>query len=190
MVVLRDRSLSKSFKENNKINEFRIRNNNLKVEEETTFKKGYSNNKSRTKVNYYERYKSKLENEEWDKFSARDILYFWKDTCKMAGVPFIETSPQICMRNINLAAARLGDKLLLLNVISFIFDSGQTYLDVRKTSPNILVSQWMTTLVPDTKDWLEDKFDPRQKSNKTTNTKRVREWSSNNDTSIKVGEWD
>lgn len=139
-----------------------------------------------TMSRYYASYKKKLEEGNLDKFSTRDMMYFFRDTANENGVKYVIANPKVSMRHFKLALERGYTKEEILSMIEFLFTSGQTYLDKNKLHTGILLTNWCNTIYQDTLLWLDDKFVPN-KNKKFEN----REWlnsSVDNDDS-NIGEW-
>lgn len=135
---------------------------------------------------YYAKYLSKLEKGELDKFSTRDMMYFFRDKAEESGIKYVIANPKIAMRHFKLTIERGYKPEEVLSMIEFLFTSGQTYLDLAKLHTGILTTNWCNTIYQDTLLWLDDKFVPN-KNKKLVN----REWlntSLDNDDS-NIGEW-
>ena len=140
----------------------------------------------------YERYLAKFEKGELNKFSTRDLMFFFRDTANDNNVKYIIGNAKVEMRNFKLALERGYSNEDLLAMIEFLFTSGQTYLDKQTLHPGVLLTGWCNRIYNDTQLWLEDKYDPN-KDTKMFNKKQTttREWTDNN-TEVKsqVGEWE
>lgn len=173
-------------------NLIKVNINEKEVSEQRQIKRGYTEKKTAPKkTDFYSRYKKKLDEEDFEKFNARDMWYFFKDTAENAGYKFIDNNMTVSMRNLKLCVTRGYEVIEVLNMIAFIYESEQDYLDKRDVKPSILISNWGSTIYKDTLDWLDDKYTPNsKKSNKHKNT-RNREWKEPIDTSnTQIGEWD
>lgn len=136
----------------------------------------------------YSSYRDKLEKGLLDKFSTRDIMYFYKETSIENGVNYVIANPKKDMRVYKLALERGYTNEEILSMIEFLFTSGQTYLDIKYLHPGILLTGWCNRIYEDTKLWLNNEYDPNPiKQNKLPQ----REWDKeHNDNEIKIGEWD
>lgn len=142
----------------------------------------------------YNQYLKKLENGDIEKFSTRDILFYFRDIATENGVKYIIANPKIDMKNFKTCLSRGYSVTDILSMIEFLFTSGQKYLDTRKLHPGILLTNWCNTIFSDTQLWLEDKYNPEAPYGKTSKAKQnleQREWSQsesdNNESSI--GAW-
>lgn len=105
-------------------------------------------------------YKTRLEKGMFDKFSSRDILYFFIDVANENGVKYIVSNYAKEQRQFNLCLERGYSVEEILSMIEFLFTSGQPYLDVNRLNPGILLTNWAKTIYADTQLWLEDKYEP------------------------------
>lgn len=63
----------------------------------------------------------------------------------------------------------------ILLMIEFIFSGDQEYLDINRTQPTVLSSNWVNTIYKDSIDWANDEYVPREKKISTDKTSK-REW--------------
>lgn len=134
-------------------------------------------------------YQTRLENGMFDKFSSRDMLYFFCDVAKENGVDYIVSNYAKEQRQFKLCIERGYSVQDILAMIEFLFTSGQPYLDVNRLHPGILLTNWAKTIYADTKLWLDDKYVPHKKQYQPKN-QPVREFTG--DTSkeeVKINEW-
>lgn len=139
-----------------------------------------------TMSRYYANYQKKLEEGQLDKFSTRDMMYFFRDKAEESGVKYVIANPKICMRHFKLTLERGYKPEEVLSMIEFLFTSGQTYLDITKLHTGILTTNWCNTIYQDTLLWLDDKFVPN-KNKKLQNREWLNTSLDNNDSNI--GEW-
>lgn len=164
-----------------------------KVKSSREIKRGFNEEEHKTRKktpthDYYGRYKIKFENGEFDKFSTRDIMYFFKDKANESGVKYIVAKPQIDMRNFKLCIDRGYTVQEILIMIEFLFESDQSYLAKNTLHPGILLTGWANRIYQDSQLWLDDKFVDQKKKKVAS-----REWSENVDTTTtvaKIGEWE
>ena len=166
------------------------RHKNHKNDNDNNNNNNNNSNKQVTKSNQspYNRYLQKRETEQYDKFKAMDLLYFFQDISKESGYRYSisniikETS---CMKTL------LGDFSPedICNIIRFIFKSDQDYINKARCSPYLISSNWRNTLYPDSQAWLKGEY--TSKNIKKTNPQIInREWGKPKNTSIKIGEWE
>lgn len=120
-----------------------------------------------------------------DDYSSRDILDYYKNLARNNGITFYSTLnlDKRYMRNIK-QLQETFDNQAILDMYTFLFESGQTYLDMRKSHPGILLTQWINRIICDTQDFIDGTF-------KNTPNKKVREYEEgNNEESSIGGGWD
>lgn len=118
-----------------------------------------------------------------DTFKTRDLVYYFRKVSDEAGHPYIVSNIKKDMAIFK----RLQENFTpveICGMIEFLYNSEQDYLDKSRLSPNVLASQWITTIHADYELWLNDRYIP--KSSKTK--KQKKEWTSTK-TETKIGEW-
>ena len=132
-------------------------------------------------TNHYLKYEKKLSAGEYDKFTSRDLLFFFKDVARKNGIT-IYSNLQLDIRymnNIKLALKNFSIEELMV-MMDFLFTSDQPYLEKETLQPGILVTGWASRIYKDSKDWQEGRYTPKeiQKSKKTEleKFKKNREW--------------
>ena len=83
------------------------------------------------------------------------------------------------MRNIK-QLQETFDNDAILEMYKFLFESGQNYLDMRKSNQSILLTGWCNKIVADTQDYLDGVY--------KNSTKPSREYDGKDDEST-IGEW-
>lgn len=173
-------SRRKSVKDINEM--FRERNNQVQTTVEKSSKKlvkrGYNNIPNNPKGDLSKAYLSK----DIDKYSSRDILYFYKDLAEKNGMTFYSNMnlDRRYMRNIK-QLQETFDNEAILDMYKFLFESGQNYLDMRKCNPGILLTGWCNKIVADTQDYIDGVY--------KNSTKPKREYDGNDDDESTIGEW-
>ena len=136
-------------------------------------------------------YRTRLENGMFDKFTTKDMLYFFIDVAKENGVNYIVSNYAKELRQFKLCVERGYAVEDILAMIEFLFTSGQPYLDVNRLHPGILLTNWAKTIYADTKLWLDDKYEPYKKQSYASQSKpQKREFTG--DTSketVKIDDW-
>lgn len=123
-------------------------------------------------TNHYLKYAEKLNKREFDKFSSRDLLFYFKDKAKVNGIKFVSTIQNDIRYMNNLKQARKNYEVAeLMVMIEFLFDSEQDYLDKCTLHPGIFVTSWVNTIYRDTELWIDGNYVPRSKK---LNSKKVR----------------
>lgn len=134
-------------------------------------------------------YKYERLEEYLDKFSTRDLLYYFREKAQENGYKYVIANIKKDMAIMKRAKEHYENKDICA-MIEFLYNSDQDYLDKETLSPNLLVSSWVNTIYYDTQKWLEDEYVP--KSQKTKHNSK-REWQGkapNNESVTKIGEWD
>lgn len=107
-------------------------------------------------------YQARLEHGMFEKFTSRDMLFFFSDVAKENGVNYVVSNYAKEQRHFKLCIERGYAVEDILAMIEFLFTSGQQYLDVNRLHPGILLTNWAKTIYADTKLWLDDKYVPNQ----------------------------
>lgn len=109
----------------------------------------------------YDKYKAK----EVHQYNSRDILYYYKDLAKSKGVKFVSnvSLDNRFMRNIK-QALKTYTVFEIIGMYDFIFNSGQTYLDIRKSNPDIIITAFGNTIFADYESYKKGQY--VDKSNK------------------------
>lgn len=120
------------------------------------------------------------------KLKTQDLVFFFRQKAEEAGVKYSISNMHRDMGIFKkLKETYTTEEILLM--IEFIFSGDQTYLDMCRTQPTVLASNWVNTIYPDSKAWANDEYIDK----KTVTTKKTattnREWKSNKKTN--VGEW-
>ena len=134
---------------------------------------------TKNKVSFSEKY-ADLEN--WiDKFTASDLVFFFVEKAKEAGVKYVVPNmAKECGMFKNFLKKYTSKEICLM--IEFVFNSNQDYLDKSTFSPSLLVSAWCNTIYRDSMLWVDDKYRPKNSN---------REWSGEaTDNKASIGEWD
>ena len=137
-------------------------------------------------------YRTRLENGMFDKFTTKDMLYFFVDVAKENGVNYIVSNYAKELRQFKLCVERGYSVEDILAMIEFLFTSGQPYLDVNRLHPGILLTNWAKTIYADTKLWLDDKYEPYKKQSYASQSKPHQKREFTGDTSketVKIDDW-
>ena len=141
--------------------------------------------KNYTNHSPYDHYLQKLKTEQYDKFKAMDLLYFFQDISKESGYRYSisnMTKEAGCMKSM-LEDFSPED---ICNIIRFIFNSDQDYINKARCSPYLISSNWRNTLYPDSQAWLKGEYTSKKIKPQIIN----REWGKSKNTDIKVGAWE
>ena len=122
-----------------------------------------------------------LENS-YDKFKTQDLVYFFREKAREAGVKYVIANMK---RDMGIFKRLQEDFEIpeILLMIEFLFSGDQNYLDISRTQPTVLASNWVNTIYRDSIDWANDRYIPYKKQ------KPVREWTDNKK-ETKVGDWE
>lgn len=140
-------------------------------------------NRSRRAVtNHYDKYKNKLDRDDIANFNSRDVLYYFQDLAKASGYKYVIANFPAEMSKINNLIKKGYSVIDIVSMMDFLFTSGQTYLELKYLTPNILATGWCNRIYSDTQDWLQHNYDPHKTSKATkTKSKRLREWEDDED---------
>lgn len=118
-----------------------------------------------------------------DDFKTQDLVYYFREKSKEAGARYIIANMKRDMGIFKKLQSNFSIPEILL-MIEFIFSGDQTYLDVNRTQPTVLASNWVNKIYRDSLDWSVDAYTEARKKSSTDK----REWNNRNKSS-KVGEW-
>lgn len=125
-----------------------------------------------------------------DKFSTRDLVYYFREIAQEHGYKYVISNIKKDMAIMKRLKNNF-DVREICGMIEFLYESDQDYLDKGRLSPNILASQWVNTVYADMKLWVDDKYIPRSVQTKKKKSVTQREWNrdvadTKNDVSIGV----
>ena len=123
-----------------------------------------------------------------DQFSSIDLVFYFREKAKENGYNYIITNLQREAKTMKVLKENFSN-IEICGLIEFLYESDQDYLDKSRLSINILKSNWINTIAPDMRDWVEDRYTP--KSKQSSKKSSVREWtSSKNVDDSSVGVWE
>lgn len=161
----------------------------------TTNLKGVPERKSKrsTQSSSYSNFLAKyndLENS-FVRFTTQDLVYFFREKSRESGARYVIANMKRDMGIFKRLRENFEVSEILL-MIEFIFSGDQNYLDIHRTQPTVLASNWVNTIYKDSVDWANDEYVPHEeKSSQSKKTLSKREWSkSNNTDKSKIGEWE
>ena len=143
-------------------------------------KRSRPNNTSRYQE-FLEKY-ADIENRIQD-FKTQDLVFFFREKSKEAGARYIIANMKRDMGIFKNLQSNFSIPEILL-MIEFIFSGDQTYLDVNRTQPTVLASNWVNKIYQDSLSWSSDSYVEVRRKSATDK----REWS-NRKAKSKVGEW-
>ncbi len=122
-----------------------------------------------------------------ENYSSADILWYYRDKLTAKGIKYYSSQKldMRYMRNIKIAQQTM-DNEFILKMYDFLIDSGQKYLDMRKTNPDIIISGWANKIIADTQDWIDGTYNETPKNSKFKN----REYEKVADEQSSIGEWE
>ncbi len=148
--------------------------------------------KNSLKRNKYEMFLEKYAHieETIDTFTPLELLYLIRETAGERGYKYVIANVPKDLHMMKILCDRYSSREIW-NMIDFLYNSDQDYLDKSKISPGILVSNWCNTIYPDSQRYIKGEYS----SKGNTQIKRIqqlkkREWSSSEKTDKKkVGDW-
>lgn len=144
--------------------------------------------KSGTQHTSYENFLSKYNDLEqsFNRFTTQDLVYFFREKSREAGAKYVIANMKRDMGIFKRLKESFSIAEILL-MIEFIFSGDQTYLDISRTQPTVLASNWVNTIYQDSIDWANDSYvDKKSKSNSHTDK---REWKKTKSNKTKIGDW-
>lgn len=123
----------------------------------------------------------------YDKLKIKDLLNFFVLQSKKSGKKYIVSSYKKDLRPFKILKEKNVSNEDIINIIDFIFNSPQNYLDKSTVTPFTLYSSWFNKLLEDSKLWKEGKYKPSPIKKKV-----VREWKGEKHktkTTAVIGEW-
>lgn len=118
------------------------------------------------------------------RFTTQDLVYFFREKSRESGAKYVIANMKRDMGIFKKLQENYTIAEILL-MIEFIFSGDQTYLDIHRTQPTVLASNWVNTVYTDSLDWANDCYTEKKSNKKTEN----REWKKTN-TKKKIGEWE
>ena len=147
---------------------------------------------SKTKKGRYDVFleKYKYIEETIDTFTPLELLYLIRKTAEESGYKYVIANISKDLHIMKILCDRYSSREIW-NMIDFIYNSDQDYLDKSKISPNILVSCWCNTIYPDSQRYIRGEYSSKvKKQTKRALQLKRREWSSSKKTDKKkVGDW-
>lgn len=192
---MRDRSLSadllKAFRESRyQVVEKPVETVNKSRRGGSSFNRGYKNVPKSSDP--YSSFKEKYNHlsDEIDSFTTRDLMYFFREKAKEAGVKYVIANMKRDMGIFKKLQSNYSVREICL-MIEFIFFSEQDYLDKSITQPTVLASSWCNTIYRDALLWVDDQYVPSAR--KTSKSDRIakREWQREvTGERVSIGEWE
>lgn len=121
-----------------------------------------------------------------DSFSTRDLVYYFRKIAEENGYKYVIANYKKDMHIFKKLKEEFSNRHICA-MIEFIYSSNQNYLDKERLSPNVLASNFINSIYPDTLLWLDDNYTPNSYNKKD---KRENEWKgdTSHDTSS-IGDW-
>lgn len=142
-----------------------------------------------TKGSSYDEFVQKYEDLEnnFENLTVKDLVFFFRQKAEEAGVKYTIMNMKRDMGIFKDLRENYSVEEILL-MIEFIFSGEQTYLDMQRTQPTVLASNWINTIYPDSVSWANDEYVDKKTitTKKSDNSKR--EWDRTNK-KTKIGEW-
>lgn len=168
---------------------FRQVHGQLQTSVNTTFKDPHKKERKNVTSQKYSNFLKKYNDVEntFETFGTQDLVYYFREKANEAGIKYVIANFQRDMGIFKRVRSNFEVSEILL-MIEFIFSSEQDYLDIHRTQPTVLTSNWVNTIYKDSLDWANDCYTPHK--NKKSDRLSKREW--NKTTSkekSKIGEW-
>lgn len=96
-------------------------------------------------------------------FTSRDLVYYFEKVSEESGYKYFSANTYKDVKIMKWLQNNISN-LEICYIIDFLYKSDQDYLDKNRLSPNILYSNWINTIYPDMKLWLEGKYKVRKKN--------------------------
>lgn len=122
-----------------------------------------------------------------DTFTTKDLVFFFRQKAEEAGVKYTISNMKRDMGIFKKLRDNYSTEEILL-MIEFIFSGEQTYLDMQRTQPTVLASNWVNSIYPDSLAWANDEYIDKRSITTKSKSLEKREWKSSNK-KTKVGEW-
>ncbi len=125
-----------------------------------------------------------------DTFTPLELLYLIRETAGERDYKYVITNVPKDLHMMKILCDRYSSREIW-NMIDFLYNSDQDYLDKSKIGPNILISCWCNTIYPDSQRYIKGEYSSRiNKQTKRALQLKKREWSSSEKTDKKkVGDW-
>lgn len=137
----------------------------------------------------YNAFLSKYENleESYMRFTTQDLCYFFRQKAEEAGSRYVIANMKRDMGIFKKLKESYSVQEILL-MVEFIFSGDQTYLDIYRTQPTVLASNWVNKVYQDSIDWANDCYTDKKT---LTNKNAKREWQhTTSSKKTKIGEWE
>ena len=121
-----------------------------------------------------------------DTLGTRDLVYYFREIAEENGYKYTISNIKKDMAIMR----RLRENYTnteICGMIEFLYESEQDYLDKNRLSPNLLASQWVNTIYADMQLWADDKYVSKKKETTSKRQRSQREWSSDDNDSVKIG---
>lgn len=192
---MRDRSLSadllKAFRESRKQSvEKPVETVNKSRKGYNSFNRGY--NSVPKSSDPYSSFKEKYNHleDQIDSFTTRDLMYFFREKAKEAGVKYVIANMKRDMGIFKKLQSNYSIREICL-MIEFIFFSEQDYLDKSITQPTVLASSWCNTIYRDALLWVDDQYVPSGRKSSKSERISKREWQREvTGERVSIGEWE
>ena len=122
-----------------------------------------------------------------DTFTTRDLLYYFRKVAEENGYKYVIANYKKDMHIFKKLRENFDNRTICA-MVEFLYTSEQKYLDKERLSPNVLASNYINSIYPDTLLWLDDKYSPSSYNKKD---KRENEWKGDTSKSTtSIGSWD
>lgn len=125
-----------------------------------------------------------------DDFNSLELLYLFKETAKNSGHRYVLINIPKDVHHMKILCENYTPREIW-NMIDFLYNSDQDYLEKDRLNPGILASRWCNTIYPDSQRYIKGEYSSKvKKQTKRALQLKKREWSSSDEIGKKkVGEW-
>ena len=121
-----------------------------------------------------------------DELGTRDLVYYFRQVAEENGYKYVISNIKKDMAIMKRLRGDFDNRDICA-MIEFLYVSDQDYLDKPHLSINLLASQWINTIYPDTMLWVDDKYTPKSKTTKKQKLVSKKEWDKKSDDNASIG---
>lgn len=134
-------------------------------------------------------FKRKCENfdENVDKFTVMDFIYFFQQQAKDSGKRYTVLNLKKDMGIFKKLKDNYSN-VEICNMIKFLFNSGQTYISASFLQPSILISGWGNRIYSDSCEWVNGTYSLGKSSSPAKTRNYEREWQGTKKRNV-LGDW-
>lgn len=110
-----------------------------------------------------------------DSMGNRDLVYYFREIAEENGYKYVISNIKKDMAIMKRLHENFSSREIC-TMIEFLYESEQDYLDKERLSINILGSQWINSIYPDMKLWVNDEYVPRGQKSRLNSKIAQKEW--------------